>query len=132
MLRRTALVMLAGLAVLSAVAQAKPADFTANATQTSDHTSGRTQKFAETLRVKGKVIGTDKITCVVKSATVAPCTATFTLKTGVIRIKGTLNPAKQRNTFPIVGGSGRYAGAKGTLHLFFLSSTRATETFDFS
>ena len=53
------------------------------------------------------------------------CTGTFTAA-------GPLNTSKAKNNLPIVGGTGAYKGAKGVLHLDFLSATRAVETYAFS
>jgi Dirigent-like protein len=122
----------AGALVLPAVASAKPATFTAQAYQTSDTHSGNTQRFAETLKVGGKVVGHDKITCKLSSATKAQCTATFTFAAGTFTVAGPLNGEKAKNDLAIVGGTGAYKGAKGVLHLDFLSATRAVETYAFS
>jgi hypothetical protein len=122
----------AGALVLPATASAKPPTFTAQAYQTSDTHSGNTQRFAETLKVGGKVAGHDKITCKVVSATRAQCTATFTFAIGTFMVSGPINPQKAKNLLPIVGGTGSYTGAKGVLHLDFLSATRAVETYAFS
>jgi hypothetical protein len=127
-----AMLVLAGALILPAAASAKPSTFTARAYQTSDTHSGSTQRFAETLKVGGKVAGHDKITCKVVSAARAQCTATFTFATGTFMVSGPLNPEKAKNTLAIVGGTGSYNGAKGVLHLDFLSATRAVETYVFS
>jgi hypothetical protein len=58
--------------------------------------------------------------------------ATFTFATGSFTVSGPLNPQKAKNDLPIVGGTGAYKGAKGVLHLDFLSATRAVETYAFS
>jgi hypothetical protein len=131
MFRAMLVLAAAGALVLPAVASAKPATFTAQAYQTSDTHSGNTQRFAETLKVGGKVVGHDKIACKVVSATSAQCTATFTFAAGTFMVAGPINPAKAKNTIPIVGGTGTYRGAKGALHLDFLSATRAVETYAF-
>ena len=130
---RTLLVFAAaGALALPAVASATPATFTAQAYQTSDTHSGNTQHFAETLKVGGKVAGHDRIACTIVSAARAQCTATFTFANGTFKVSGPINPQKARNTLRIVGGTGSYKGAKGLLHLDFLSSTRAVETYAFS
>jgi hypothetical protein len=131
MFRAMLVLAVAGALALPAVASAKPATFTAQAYQTSDTHSGNTQRFAETLKVGGKVVGHDKITCVVASSTRAQCTVTFTVGTGTFTASGPLNPTKQKQILAIIGGTGAYKGAKGALHLTFLSETRAVETFVF-
>jgi hypothetical protein len=132
MFRAMLVLAAAGALALPAIASATPATFTAQAYQTSDTHSGSTQRFAETLKVGGKVAGHDKITCKVGTATRAQCTATFTFATGTFMVAGPLNPEKAKNNLPIVGGTGSYKGAKGVLHLDFLSGTRAVETYAFS
>jgi hypothetical protein len=131
MFRALLVLAAAGALALPAVAAAKPPTFTAQAYQTSDTHSGSTQRFAETLKVGGKVAGHDKITCKVTAAG-AHCTATFTFATGTFMVSGPLDPQKAKNDLPIVGGTGAYKGAKGVLHLDFLSATRAVETYAFS
>jgi hypothetical protein len=132
MFRAMLVLAAAGALVLPAVASAKPSTFTAQAYQTSDSHSGKTQRFAETLKVGGKVAGHDKITCTLASAASARCTATFTFATGTLVVSGLLNTQKDKNNLAIVGGTGAYKGARGVLHLNFLSATRAVETYAFS
>jgi hypothetical protein len=108
MFRAMLVLAAAGALALPAVASAKPATFTAQAYQTSSSHSGSTQHFAETLKVGGKVEGHDKITCKLVA------------------------PAKAQDTLAIIGGTGSYNGAKGVLHLNFLSATHAVETYAFS
>jgi hypothetical protein len=132
MIRAMLVLAAAGALVLPAVASAKPPTFTAQAFQTSDTHSGNTQRFTENLKVGGKVVGHDKIACKVGSGATAQCTATFTFATGTFTVSGPLNTSKAKNTLPIIGGTGAYKGAKGVLHLNFLSATRAVETYAFS
>lgn len=132
MFRAMLVLAAAGALVLPVAASAKPPSFTAQGYGTSPLQSGATQHFVETLKVAGKVVGHDKITCHATSATKAACTATFTFATGTFMIAGTINPSKAKNDIPITGGTGTYKGAKGVLHLDFLSATRAVETFVFS
>jgi hypothetical protein len=47
-------------------------------------------------------------------------------------VSGRIDPEKPKNNLAIAGGTGSYKGAKGVLHLDFLSATRAVETFVFS
>lgn len=130
---RVALVLAAvGALAVPLAASASPAPFTANATQTADTHSGITQHFAETLRVSGKVVGHDKITCTVTTASTAKCSAVFKMITGTIAVAGKLKTNTANNTLAIVGGSGAYKGASGQLHLTFLSDTKAIERFVFS
>ena len=131
MFRAMLVLAAAGALALPAVASAKPATFTAQAYQTSDTHSGNTQHFTETLKVGGKVVGHDKIACKIAAAS-AHCTATFTFATGTFTVSGPLNPSKTKNTLAIVGGTGAYKGAKGVMHLNFLSATHAVETYVFS
>jgi hypothetical protein len=131
MFRAILVLAAAGALILPGPASAKPATFTAQAFQTSFTHSGNTQRFAETLKVGGKVVGHDTIVCKVASAAKAQCAATFTFATGSFSVAGPLDPAKAKNDIPIVAGSGSYKGAKGVLHLDFLSATRAIETYAF-
>jgi hypothetical protein len=132
MFRAMLVLAAAGALALPAVASAKPATFTAQAYQTSSSHSGSTQHFAETLKVGGKVEGHDKITCKLVAAAKAQCTATFTFATGSFMVSGPINPQKAKDTLAIIGGTGSYNGAKGVLHLNFLSATHAVETYAFS
>jgi hypothetical protein len=131
MFRAILVLAAAGALVLPGVAAAKPATFTAQAFQTSFTHAGTTQRFSETLKVGGKVVGHDKIVCKAVSAASAQCAATFTFANGSFSVAGPLSPSKAKNDLPIVGGTGGYKGAKGVLHLDFLSATRAVETYAF-
>lgn len=119
MLRSCFALALASTFVLPATAAlAAPAPITAIATQTSHKTVGKAQTFSETLRVGGKVIGTDKITCARQTKTVAKCSGVFTLGKGQIMVSGNLYANKKTDSLAIVGGTGTYKGAKGvfTVH----------------
>ena len=131
MFRAMLVLAAAGALALPAVASAKPATFTAQAYQTSDSHSGNTQHFTETLKANGAVIGTDKIACVLTSASAAKCTAVFTFAKGTVMVAGLLKQNQPSTTMTITGGTGAYKGAKGSMALHFLSGTKSTETFTF-
>jgi hypothetical protein len=63
---------------------------------------------------KGAVVGSDQGTLTVLSATVARSVGVATLPGGTIRFRGS-GKVGARTSIPIVGGTGDYAGARGTL-----------------
>jgi hypothetical protein len=119
----------AALAPASALAAPDATGFTLQATQTARKITATQQTFAETLRIGGKVVGHDAISCLVKSPGVGTCKATFTLTNGTITVAGLVHETTATSKLPVTGGSGRYKGARGTLTLTFLSDTKAVESF---
>jgi hypothetical protein len=130
-IRRTLALGLAVAALAPATALAAPGGtgFTLQATQTARKITSTKQTFAETLRMGGKVVGHDQISCVPKSVGVGVCKATFTLTNGTITVAGLVHETTVTSKVPVTGGTGRYKGAGGTLSLTFLSDTKAVESF---
>jgi hypothetical protein len=134
MLRPVLALALAGAVVapVAASAASAPAPIAAIATQTSSKQSGKTQRFTEVLRVKGKVVGKDAITCVQLTQATMKCAAVFTFTSGKVNVAGTVHFDKPSSKLAITGGTGTYAGAGGALTLKFPSDTKTIETFSFS
>ena len=64
-------------------------------------------------RRAGALVGRDRVTIRFKSATTATYVGTATLPDGTIRIRGVV--AKNDPPSVVTGGTGRYAGAQGTM-----------------
>jgi hypothetical protein len=76
--------------------------------------------FRSTLRdTSGQPAGHDGVYCVFTKATrrnpVVECSATLFLRDGKITVSGGANLGRRRQLFPVVGGTGAYEGAQGTL-----------------
>jgi hypothetical protein len=71
-------------------------------------------------RPKGAVVGSDVATYTVVSLRRANAKGTVRLPAGTLRIAATLTP--QQVTFRVVGGSGRYADARGVLEVRSLNA----------
>ena len=56
------------------------------------------------------------------------CTATVSLAGGTLQLAGVLSHTNPVSTWAIVGGTGDYAGARGTARLRQLSATRTAAT----
>ncbi len=76
-------------------------------------------------RPKGAVIGSDTWTTTIVIAPFATIRvkATTTLPRGTIRAMGALSFAQTTATFRVVGGTGRYANARGTIGLRNLNAS---------
>jgi hypothetical protein len=61
----------------------------------------------------GKRAGSLRLVCIAVTATVQQCNGTESLGTGTLQVAGTSTPAPA-TTVAIIGGTGAYAGARGT------------------
>ena len=96
---------------------------------------GDVYQFTEKLSQGGKQIGSDKVTLTVISNTKATADGIFTFKTGALHVHGTVpNQPTPGKTFPvpIVGGTGAYKGAHGTLDVTTTKGNTSTEVFHFT
>jgi len=58
-------------------------------------------------------------------------TTVFTFKEGTLKVSGPIDLSRKANRVAIVGGTGAYAAAAGTLALKTLTSHGTQETFRF-
>jgi len=132
MKKRSAVVVVAACMAASATgALAAPKPFSVVAVRTSGSSTKTTSSFTENLLTGNKVVGHDAVKCEVVAKTTA-CTGTFTFKAGgTIAINSLLIPQGKDATFKISGGTGPYAGSKGTLKLA-VSKTNTKLTFELS
>lgn len=94
--------------------------------------------FSADLFKKGKSrqVGRAGVSCTLTSSTAgdALCSGSVSLRKGKISILGLQTGEESENDeleFPIVGGTGRYEGASGTLTVIEVSDTEETLIFDF-
>ena len=131
MRRCVSVLCLAALAVTvsAAPAGAKARSFTVIGVQSGVQSPHGTSTTAtQNLFSGNRKVGHDQITC--ERGQVSICSTKFFFKTGTIRIQGRATNAKTF-AFPIVGGTGAYKGAKGSVLVHVLSTTRERETFNF-
>jgi allene oxide cyclase len=80
--------------------------------------------FRETLREGGKRAGHSEVMCVTVARDVGRCQGTLFLAGGTLEASGAAH-FDARFSLPIVGGTGRYAGARGELQVIALDSKRS-------
>ena len=134
MKKRVAVAMVAACAAtVTSGALAAPKPFSVVAVRTSNTSTTTASSFTENLLVGKKLVGKDAVKCK-KSGSNTTCAGTFTFKAGgTITIDGiVVQPSKNLATFKISGGTGRYAGARGTLELAPISATETKITFALS
>jgi hypothetical protein len=86
-------------------------------------TSGDRLQFRDQLSRGSKVVGRDAGICTRVSADEQVCTFTLILGSGQIVAEGLARDGNRAYTIPVVGGTGRYARARGTFRV-----TDAAET----
>jgi hypothetical protein len=92
-------------------------------------------QFTEKLLQKGKKIGTDKVVITDEAGNKALADGVFTFKAGTLHAHGTIPfPPPNGKAFkvPIIGGTGAYKGAKGTVTVTQKSQNTSVEVFKFS
>jgi hypothetical protein len=112
----------------ASTAIAAPRSFTVVGVESGQSTSATTRGETEVLRSGTKQIGHDRTVC--NNGAVSTCRTTFYFAAGTIRTRGRSTNATNFS-FAIVGGTGAYEGATGTLSVHVLSATRERETFTF-
>ena len=90
--------------------KAKEFKLVSEQTVTNESESGLT--FKETLRDGDTVVGHDAGKCTF-AGDKADCRITVTLDDGTLRVHGPLVPGAKHQKTPIVGGTGKYDGARG-------------------
>ncbi len=145
--------LLAGAAQGAAAAPAdhKSVKFTFTEIQTSyedtfgdGFDTGDSFSFTAKLLRDGKKVGTDKGTCTIESLQGPKseptggslrCKVTFKLKAGKVKARGVdeidFNDPTPKFRFPIVSGTGKYAGAAGTLTVVQLTDTKSRVVLKF-
>jgi hypothetical protein len=101
------------------------------ATQTASKSGLKSITFTESLASGKTVIGHDRVTCKAVATTSLRCTAMFTFRRGTVQAAGTIHFSKTHNVFAIVGGTRRFAGAKGTMTRGNVTEKGSTERFVF-
>ena len=78
-------------------------------------TSADTVVINNTDLINGKKVGHDTLTCKLLSQTRATCSIVITFTTGKLNAKFAISSGANSGRGTIIGGTGRYAGAKGSL-----------------
>jgi hypothetical protein len=112
-----------------ATALAVPRSFSVLGVESGQSNSAATRGETEKLYSGKKQVGHDRTLC--NNGAVSVCKTTFFFHAGTVRVSGRSTNAVDF-AFTIVGGSGVYKGATGTVAVQVLSATRERETFTFS
>jgi hypothetical protein len=91
--------------------------------------------FSSNVKKNGDKVGRAGVTCTLTDVSTGDtqCIGSFSLRNGQIAIQGLLSGDSGRQfSFPIVGGTGRYEDAGGTLTVRELRGNRERLTFEFS
>jgi hypothetical protein len=123
-LRARALLVLgiACLAIAPGMAAAKSTNISFVSVQVRTH--GTKPALAENVDYQGKKrIGHDTLTCTIVNARLAHCTMAVTLAKGTINARLDLKRSSDDGPITITGGTGSYAGAKGTGKYRILNDT---------
>jgi hypothetical protein len=80
-------------------------------------------------RAKGAVVGHDYEVITLASANVGTVTAKVYLPGGTLRVRGRWTYGGSALTVPVVGGTGRYANARGTSYVRDLSGNRSLNVY---
>jgi hypothetical protein len=118
-------------AMLAPAALATPKSFTDVGTISYEDGTAQNHYIEENLTSGGRKIGHDLLHCTMISAEADHCSATFTFSGGTVAVSGT-DRNQTNNQLRIVGGTGAYRGAKGTLSLHAESGQRTVQTFAFA
>jgi hypothetical protein len=84
------------------------------AKQTSSKTSAKGAVFSERLSEGGKAVGSDSGVCKTISSSISDCRIVVRLRDGTILVHGKLSEARTLK-MTITGGTGAYAGARGSV-----------------
>ena len=87
--------------------------------------------FTSKLSKGGEPVGHDGVVCTIVSLErqEAQCVATAWFSGGQITVQGLISFAEDPPALPITGGSGKYEGAEGELHIRPVSETKEVLTF---
>ena len=87
--------------------------------------------FTSKLLKGGEQVGHDGVVCTIVSLErqEAQCVATAWFSGGQITVQGLISFAEDPPALPITGGSGKYEGAEGELHIRPVSETKEVLTF---
>ena len=87
--------------------------------------------FTSKLLKGGEQVGHDGVVCTIVSLErqEAQCVATAWFSGGQITVQGLISFAEEPPALPITGGSGKYEGAEGELHIRTVSETKEVLTF---
>jgi hypothetical protein len=86
-------------------------------------------QVAQLGRAKGAIVGHDSVRGTLLSPHVASVTVRTVLPGGTVRARGTVTASQKRLQIRVVGGTGRFAGARGLVVERVLSSVRAIDTY---
>jgi hypothetical protein len=130
-----ALTLLATVASsLPAAASAKPATLRLSAVVYDVHTGqGEVVSSKEKLSQGGASVGEDSSRCTPVSKTSVHCTGSYELTHGTLQFGGTIARSGAANRLAVLGGTGDYKGARGTVVTEYnKAGTRAKETITFT
>jgi hypothetical protein len=90
--------------------------------------------FSANLLQGGTQVGRGGVVCTLVSVDQerSQCVATADLRGGQIAVQGLLTGEPDKFVFPITGGSGKYEGADGEIHVSQVSATKEILTFHLS
>jgi Dirigent-like protein len=133
--RASVAVSLLGTVALSlpAIASAKPATLRLSAVVYDVH-SGQGEVITSKEKLSQGVgsVGEDSSRCTPVSKTTVHCTGSYKLTHGTLQIAGTIPRVANTNHLSVVGGTGAYKGARGTVVTEYNKpGTRAKETITF-
>ena len=80
-------------------------------------------------RPKGAVVGHDYEVITLATATTGTLSAKVYLPGGTLRVRGRWTSKTNAETVPVVGGTGRYANARGTSYVRDLSGKRSLNVY---
>lgn len=80
-------------------------------------------------RLKGAVVGHDVEVLTLATATTGAMKVTVYLPGGTLRVRGRWTPKANSGTVQVVGGTGRYANARGTSYVRDLSAKRSLNVY---
>jgi allene oxide cyclase-like protein len=146
-MRRPLTITIAGIAtfmLITAVtasgrtrASASAATVVVTARSTSFNTAGSgldaVTTFTDDLFAHGRKVGRDQVMCVATGpGSFLECLGTDLLPKGQVESIGVFDPVRQsRLTVGIVGGTGAYRDARGTIDVVVLSQTKSTYVYHF-
>jgi hypothetical protein len=119
-------------AVLPALASAHLATLHLSATVYDGHTSKGVYSSREKVDEGSMRIGEDSSSCTKRSSSMVHCVGSYRLTHGTISFAGTISSSSDTNRLAIIGGTGSYKGARGTVSTEYnRAGIKAKETISF-
>jgi hypothetical protein len=91
-------------------------------------------QFTEDLSQDGTLVGTDKGTCTITAKEAVTCKVAVTFPNGTLSVIGSVKFSEEgeASTFQVIGGTGAYAGAKGSASVKDESETESEITLRYT